>query len=506
MVEIGDRDPVSVAVAVSETLYRCADDVVVADPSNLDTAAVAAQLAVQLQSPLLYFVPGEPSAQVLTSELHRLQPERAWLIDGMPASLAPAGVSIVWMPSTSGELIRWIESHHPTVQTGYFPTTNHPSLHSMVITGGTLDKVLAPYFSPSGTPAQGIVIGAADRKLRSPRLWLIDPRLPAGGLVIAAAVSLLGEGALYWNPEEVGGWNDADRVLEEYVEGMREIWIVGDISESSRWLLETTLTGRELPGGGRIMFPDRRLLAFYGGVSTPALGVLGEQDPPQALKRMTPFLEEYAADGVMTIPTFEIITTLATELPGTGGNYSAGFSIRALSPWIQYAAQEDVYVVLDLQPGRSDFLTQARRYEELLKLPHVGLALDPEWRLGPNQVHLRQIGSVTASEVNSVSKWLSELVREEKLPQKLFMIHQFRTDMIHNRESLTVPPELAVVIHMDGQGPLSTKYNTWAVLQQGSEDRKWLWGWKNFFDEDSPMATPQEVLDLQPSPVFVSYQ
>jgi len=254
------------------------------------------------------------------------------------------------------------------------------------------------------------------------------------------------------------------------------------------------------------MFPDRRLLAFYGGVSTPALGVLGEQDPPQALKRMTPFLEEYAADGVMTIPTFEIITTLATELPGTGGNYSAGFSIRALSPWIQYAAQEDVYVVLDLQPGRSDFLTQARRYEELLKLPHVGLALDPEWRLGPNQVHLRQIGSVTASEVNSVSKWLSELVREEKLPQKLFMIHQFRTDMIHNRESLTVPPELAVVIHMDGQGPLSTKYNTWAVLQQGSEDRKWLWGWKNFFDEDSPMATPQEVLDLQPSPVFVSYQ
>ena len=41
-----------------------------------------------------------------------------------------------------------------------------------------------------------------------------------------------------------------------------------------------------------------------------------------------------------------------------------------------------MYVVLDLQPGRTDFLTQAKRYEPLLALPHVGLALDPEWRLG----------------------------------------------------------------------------------------------------------------------------
>ena len=40
-----------------------------------------------------------------------------------------------------------------------------------------------------------------------------------------------------------------------------------------------------------------------------------------------------------------------------------------------------MYVVLDLQPGRSNFLDQAKLYEPLLRLPHVGLALDPEWRL-----------------------------------------------------------------------------------------------------------------------------
>jgi hypothetical protein len=68
-------------------------------------------------------------------------------------------------------------------------------------------------------------------------------------------------------------------------------------------------------------------------------------------------------------------------------------------------------VILDLQPGRTDFLTQAMIYEEFLRLPHVGLALDPEWRLEPNQVHLRQIGSVDAAEINQVGNWLASLVR-----------------------------------------------------------------------------------------------
>ena len=68
-------------------------------------------------------------------------------------------------------------------------------------------------------------------------------------------------------------------------------------------------------------------------------------------------------------------------------------------PDVQAAAAAGQYVVLDLQPGRTDFLTQARRYESLLTEPNVGLALDPEWRLAPDQVPLRQIGGVDASEV-----------------------------------------------------------------------------------------------------------
>ena len=86
------------------------------------------------------------------------------------------------------------------------------------------------------------------------------------------------------------------------------------------------------------------------------------------------------------------------------------------------------------------------------------------------------------------------------------MVHQFRFTMIRDRETISVPPELAVVIHMDGQGPLATKYSTWGALTAGAEKQGWHWGWKNFFDEDYPLATPEQVLELDPLVVFVSYQ
>ena len=181
-------------------------------------------------------------------------------------------------------------------------------------------------------------------------------------------------------------------------------------------------------------------------------------------------------------------------------------SVELLQPWVEAAGRAGVYVVLDLQPGRSDFLAQAKHFEELLLEPHVGLALDPEWRLKPNQVHLTQIGSVDAEEVNRVVEWLAGLVREHNLPQKLFIVHQFRLDMVTNRSLINRPPELALMVHVDGQGPIATKYTTYSALTGRADADQWWWGWKNFYDEDSPTPTAEQVLELDPLPVYVSYQ
>jgi hypothetical protein len=264
----------------------------------------------------------------------------------------------------------------------------------------------------------------------------------------------------------------------------------------------------ELPGGGRTVFPGHRLIALYGHPGSPALGVLGEQGVAESVRRARDLAAQYQALVPETaVPTFEIIATVADSKPGRDGDYSAESRPEDLRPWVDAARDAGGYVLLDLQPGRADFLAQARRYADLLAEPHVGLALDPEWRLRPDQRHREQIGSVDVGEVNRVIGWLADLTRDRGLPQKVLMLHQFRAEMIRGRDHLDLArPELAVVLHADGFGTTSVKDGTWDRLHQGAPAGLW-WGWKNFIDEDRPMLTPEQTVRIGPtSPVVVTYQ
>ena len=92
------------------------------------------------------------------------------------------------------------------------------------------------------------------------------------------------------------------------------------------------------------------------------------------------------------------------------------------------------------------------------------------------------------------------------LGEQLLVVHQFRFSMITNRSLIETPPELAVLIQMDGQGSLEAKYSTWnALTHEPDAGRVWR-GWKSLYDEDFPTATPDQVLELTPVPVFVSFQ
>jgi hypothetical protein len=278
-------------------------------------------------------------------------------------------------------------------------------------------------------------------------------------------------------------------------------------AERLRQRLDTAVTGVELPGGGQVLFPGRRMVALYGHPGDPGLGVLGEQPVEAAIARARQLADSYAAlFGEPVVPTFEIITTVASAGAGADGNYSNEVSVDTIRPWVQAARAAGIYVVLDLQPGRTDFLSQAKLYAELLAQPHVGLALDPEWRLAPGQVHMVQIGSVSADEINQVGQWLAELTRTHRLPQKVLMLHQFRLDMISNRPAVVTDyDELRVVIHADGFGSPGAKQNTWNTLRQGVPAHTY-WGWKNFYDEDKPTFTPQQTVGVSPEIVFISYQ
>ncbi|MDH3298984.1 MAG: hypothetical protein OES24_00585 [Acidimicrobiia bacterium] len=453
---IAATDPATIVIELSRRLNTCADRVVLAgtDPAARWTAAQAA-----IDSDAVYLLAGDEPDPQLLAELNRLAPEEVLLV-GAP-------------PATSATL------------TGDWEFTEQPA-----------DPMAQPPIPPDG---DGSVLWSLDGA---------DPDLaallaPAATRARAAVVELGARAGSTTAPD----WFEIAAEVVDRLRAAESMQLIGSFSATDVWQLGALRSGTELPGGGLTIGPDKRYIAFYGAPGTSLLGVLGEQDPAATLDRMQPLLTEYQTDdGVVVVPTFELIATVAAADAGDDGDYSNETPVAALRPYVDHAAENGVYVLLDLQPGRTDFLTQAKRYEELLTQPHVGLALDPEWRLAPDQRHLRQLGSVDAAEINEVSAWLADLVRQHALPQKMLLIHQFNLSMVTNRSAIEERPELSVVIQMDGQGPLGTKYGTLAALVRGTEDGHWRWGWKNFYDEDAPMATPAQTLAVDPQPVYVSYQ
>jgi hypothetical protein len=264
----------------------------------------------------------------------------------------------------------------------------------------------------------------------------------------------------------------------------------------------------ELPFGGTNVLPSNRFVALYGNPAIAALGALGEQNMAETFIRVKQIALEYQQySDEPVVPTLEIITTIASAKPTMNDDYSQEIDIDKIEPWVEQAEIEGVYVLLDLQPGRTDFLTQAKQYETLLLNPHVGLALDPEWRLHtPESRHLVKVGYVDANEINQTSQWLANLTKIHELPQKLFIVHQFKPSMITNRESInTEAEELAYIIHVDGHGTLGQKIDTWNSMQIDLPSNIFM-GWKNFYDEDKPTPTVHETMSQRPKPWFISYQ
>ena len=83
---------------------------------------------------------------------------------------------------------------------------------------------------------------------------------------------------------------------------------------------------------------------------------------------------------------YELIVSIADRHAGPGDDYSHDIARAEVQKYIDAAHRHDALLLLDIQPGRSDFLTVAKRWAWALKDPYVGLALDPEWRMGKHGV------------------------------------------------------------------------------------------------------------------------
>jgi len=513
---VADTDPAAAAISTSRALYDSSQVVVLADPGEAAALTLGASAAVALGVPLL-LTNQDPAAGndiALHTEFERLGVDSVLAIGANAAQGIPTGgdadtVAVLADSAAVAEAIGTdlgqVESVQPEDAAAAFAALDPDALVALV-----------PAAPPATADQDAEVSSGA---VRLPQV--IRPESVANTLVLATATPeslpgiatarAAGVDVHVVAPEQVDPRSSSAAITALSEAKPQSVVLLGagyGTTPGLDWKLAAAMTGTQLPGGGQLLFQERMFVALYGYTEGGALGVLGESDAQGAVQRAIETAAGY--DGFVptrVVPGFEIIATVASEFPGPDGNYSSESSIEQLQPWVDAAAAAGVYVVLDLQPGRTDFLTQARAFEPLLRLPHVGLALDPEWRLLPNQVHLRQIGSVAIEEVNAVVTWLADLTRANSLPQKLLLLHQFLPQMIQDRELLdTSREELAVLIHVDGFGSPADKQVTWQTIRAAAPANVY-WGWKNFVDEDRPLLTPQQTIEQAiPTPVFISYQ
>lgn len=260
-----------------------------------------------------------------------------------------------------------------------------------------------------------------------------------------------------------------------------------------------------LPFGDGPIFPDHILAAYYGTAGTGALGVLGEDTPDRITTRLRRAAAPFGTRRRPVQIVYELIVTIADARPGPDGDYSHDISRARVERFIAAAHRNKALLILDLQPGRSDFLTVAKRWRWALKDPWVGLALDPEWRMGRREVPAQVIGSVGAREVNAVSRWLQRLSRNRDLPEKVFMLHSFRTTMVRNIKDVVRRKRLATVLHIDGFGTQAQKLATYHTVA-ATRPRYMRMGFKLFYDEDINRMTAREVRRIRPVVEFVSFQ
>ncbi|MDR2246892.1 MAG: hypothetical protein LBE17_09565 [Treponema sp.] len=281
---------------------------------------------------------------------------------------------------------------------------------------------------------------------------------------------------------------------------------------SPYWVPVQSEMAQEVPptavkDGPHSMLLNDDILAFYGHPLSQKMGILGRYSIEELDVKLSALAEEYRAvsGGRGIRKAFYII--YGTVWPkGEIGIIQE----EVLQRYIQYAQEKDILIIIDHQIGRYKPEDAMRKLLPYLRYPNVHLALDPEWRTNKP---MREIGTVTADEVNTVQRIMSDYLREQNIQgERLLVIHQFNWRMIQEREKVTANYEGVQLVHCaDGFGTPAIKRESYAYnAKAGNLPVK---GFKLFYNfnipgagYDSPLMSPADVFNLNPRPYVIIYQ
>jgi len=276
-------------------------------------------------------------------------------------------------------------------------------------------------------------------------------------------------------------------------------------AERCGWPVATPPT---LPGS---ILPQKRIVAYYGNPLSKRMGALGEYPKDEMLRRLKEEVAKWEkADPSLPVqPALHLIAVVAQGAPGKAGKYRMIMPDKVVNQVHDWAKEANCIMFIDIQTGHDNLRTVLPRFEWLLKNPDVHLAIDPEFNLiKSGRVPGTKIGTYDAADVNYASSYLRELVKKYNLPPKVFIVHRFTRNMVTNAKSIKFYPEVQVVMNMDGWGAPWLKrdsYHDYIV----SEPVEYT-GFKLFYHNDTkkgdPLMTPQDLLKLNPKPIYIQYQ
>ena len=271
------------------------------------------------------------------------------------------------------------------------------------------------------------------------------------------------------------------------------------------WPVNTPPT---LPGS---ILPGKRIVAYYGNPRSKKMGALGEYPKDEMLRRLKEEVAKWEkADPSLPVqPALHLVAVVAQGEPGKSGKYRMIHPDALVNEVYGWAKEVNGILFVDIQTGHSDIRTILPRFEWILKNPDVHLGIDAEFNLiKSGKIPCTKIGTYDAADVNYAAGYLAELVKKYNLPPKVFIVHRFTRNMITNARQIKPYPEVQIVMNMDGWGAPWLKRDSYRdyIVKEPVE----YTGFKLFYHNDTkkgdPLMTPQDLLKLNPKPVYVQYQ
>jgi hypothetical protein len=263
-----------------------------------------------------------------------------------------------------------------------------------------------------------------------------------------------------------------------------------------------------LPGS---ILPYKRIVAYYGNPKSKKMGALGEYPKDEMLRRLKGEVAKWEkADPSLPVqPALHLVAVVAQGEPGKAGKYRMIHPDALVNEVYGWAKEIKGIFFIDIQTGHSDIRTILPRFEWILKNPDVHLGIDPEFNLiKSGKIPCKKIGTYDAADINYASGFLKDLVKKYNLPPKVFVVHRFTRKMVTNAKSIVVRPEVQMVMHMDGWGPPWLKRDSYRdyIIKEPVQ----FTGFKLFYHNDTkkgdPLMTCQDLLKLNPKPIYVQYQ